>query len=653
MPKSTRALPRRWAPLLVIAVGCSAPTAAPPRPAPAVSVPVDVAKSDEAANMRQLDDAATRLARIERGLIPEVRVRGEARGWSLEERLRVHHTPGVSIAIIHDHRVVAARAYGVADTTTGERLTATTLMQAASVSKVFTAFAALKEVEAGKIPLEANVNGTLRSWKLPDDDFTRATPVTLKHVLSHTAGLNVPSTIQDGRRPTELEMLEGRPPAVTPPVRVGFAPGTKFRYSGGGPTIVQQMLIDVEKRPFPEVMDRLVLGPLGLAHSTYAIPMKSERWPSVAAAHDFDETVVRTTVVPWVGSAAGGLWSTPTDIARLLIEVQLGRLGRSKLVSKQMADHMTRPSFSTGQGEAIEIALGPFVEKHGAGRYFGHDGLGVGFITVARAGITNGDGAVIMANGQSSTPLVLEILRSVAAEYEWEGWLAPPIQPARVDPAQLAALAGRYGSSSSEPMRVAVKGEHLEARQPFREPLELLPLGPNDFVDRAEGVRFTFTTSASGVSVIQAPPPWPPSPGTVELTRAADAAPPEPLALLEAGRNAEALAEAKKRFAANPKDPAVAEGLFGRLGEDLLHRRLDPKRAIDVLQLGLELHPKAPMPRMVLAEALHRAGRRGEAATEVTKAKAHFARDTTMSEIARVFFLWRVSRVEALEATAK
>lgn len=144
--------PHRSACLFVLVVACRAPAARPSTDAPAAS-----------AKIPSEDDTEARLARIEHGLGPVVRVEGESRGASIEDQLRVHHTPGVSIAIIHDFRVVAAKAYGIADATTGARLTHTTLMQAASVSKMVTALAALEEVEAGKLPLEVDVNQTLRS----------------------------------------------------------------------------------------------------------------------------------------------------------------------------------------------------------------------------------------------------------------------------------------------------------------------------------------------------------------------------------------------------------------------------------------------------------------------------------------------------------
>jgi CubicO group peptidase (beta-lactamase class C family) len=598
-----------------------------------------VVQPDTAPKSAGPDDAAARLARVERGLGPVVRVKGEAGGASIEDRLRAHHTPGVSIAIIHDYRVVSAKAYGVADATTRAPLTDTTMMSAASVSKMITALAALKEVEAGKIPLEADVNQTLRSWRVPENESTRKTQVTLKHLLSHTAGTNVPSVSQEGEPPpTLLELLEGKPPALNRPVRVEAVPGAGFRYSGGGTTIVQQMLVDVERRPFPDVMNDLLLAPFGLTHSSFVTPTKS-----MATGHDFDASVVDGRFHIWTGAAAGGLWSTPADLARLVAEVQLGLHGKSKLVSKEVATRLTTPILTVAG--SISIALGAFVEKHGTGTYWGHDGLGIGFMAMTRASTTDGEGAVVMANGQSAAPLLLEIFRSIAAEYAWEGWQPPPIELAHVDPAHLAALSGRYGADKSESTIVTVKGDHLEAKQPFRKPLELLAITADVFVSREEGIKFTFSNG----SLVREAPAWPPTPPAAPLMRLPDGAPLETLQLLESGRTDDALALAKKRLEAEPKDPTLDDGHLRDIGEDLLDE-LDPKGALPVLQLNLALHPQSPMASVEVAEALFRAGRRADAVPFYTKAKSLYAADpTAMNERLAAYFIWRVFRLKALD----
>ncbi len=250
-------------------------------------------------------------------------------------------------------------------------------------------------------------------------------------MLSHTAGTNnsgFPGHAEDEALPTLLQVLDGKPPANTPPVRVIAVPGAAFRYSGGGTTIVQQMLVDLHGRPFASLMDAAVLAPFGLAHSTFDQPPAHDRFPSLAIGHDHDGSTEPGGRIRYA-EAAGGLWTTAGDLARLVAEIQLGLEGRSALVSRELATRLTTPVASIGGG--MNVALGTFVEKHGGTEYFGHDGHGPGVLTMVRASKTKGEGAVVIANGAAAAPLLLEILRSVAAEYGWEGWLAPPVVLAR------------------------------------------------------------------------------------------------------------------------------------------------------------------------------------------------------------------------------
>ena len=196
------------------------------------------------------DDETARIARVENGLTPLVRVEGERR-WSIDSRLLAHHTPGISVAVIHHHALAWARGYGIADEQTRAPVTEHTLFQAGSTSKTVFALAALSAVKDGALSLDGPINDALTSWKLPENELTRATPVTLRQLLSHTAGTTAhgfPGYAVGAPVPTLLQILDGASPANTEPVRVKVAPGTPFHYSGGGTIIAQQALVDAEKK---------------------------------------------------------------------------------------------------------------------------------------------------------------------------------------------------------------------------------------------------------------------------------------------------------------------------------------------------------------------------------------------------------------------
>ncbi|MGH8088147.1 MAG: serine hydrolase domain-containing protein, partial [Stenotrophomonas sp.] len=135
-----------------------------------------------------------RVARVEAGLSTPVMVKGAVGGkMDLQQRMAFHNVPAVSIALIDQGRVQWARAYGVtsADGENAASVTPDTLFQAASVSKAVSAVGALVLLQQRRLSLDAPANDQLTAWKIPDNDFTRAKPVSLRMLLNHSAGMTV------------------------------------------------------------------------------------------------------------------------------------------------------------------------------------------------------------------------------------------------------------------------------------------------------------------------------------------------------------------------------------------------------------------------------------------------------------------------------
>ena len=226
-----------------------------------------------------------RISRVENGLLPGTVTKGQDFSMKLADRMAFHKVPGVSIAVINEGKVEWAKGYGVLETKGSNAVTTETLFQAASISKPVAAMASLALVAQGRLSLDEDVNSKLTSWHLADNEFTKSEPVTLRRILSHSAGLTVhgfPGYGANERVPTLKQILDGKPPANTDPIRVDILPGKKLRYSGGGYTVLQQLMIDVTGKPFPDLLQELVLGKIGMAHSTFAQPLPREL-ESVAA----------------------------------------------------------------------------------------------------------------------------------------------------------------------------------------------------------------------------------------------------------------------------------------------------------------------------------------------------------------------------------
>ena len=381
----------------------------------------------------------SQIKRVEQGLLPVVLIKGDP-SWSISERMKHYKVPGLSIAVIKDFKIEWARAYGLKDIESNEPVSTDTLFQAGSISKSVAAMVAMKKVEEGKISLDENINDKLVSWKLPDNEFTAKKKVTLRNLLSHTAGTTVhgfPGYAITEKVPTLQQVLDGSAPANTAPVRVDFEPGTKFRYSGGGTTIAQLAIMDVEKKPYPEIARETVLAPLNMTNSTYSQPLPADWRKKAATGYRSSGEEVEGKIHIYPEMAAAGLWTTPTDLAKFGIEVQLSLAGKSnKILKKDSVDIMTK-SFIDNAG------LGFFIEKHGNALYFGHGGADEGFRAELLVSRDKGYGIAVMANSDNGQ-ILREVIRSVAREYGWDEFLPAPYELISMNASQLEALTGRF-----------------------------------------------------------------------------------------------------------------------------------------------------------------------------------------------------------------
>ncbi len=231
---------------------------------------------------------AERIQRVENGLLPAVMIKGQTTAMKLADRMAHYKVPGLSVAVINDGKIEWARGYGVVEKDGDKSVTADTLFLAGSISKPVAALAALRLVEQGKLNLDEDVNLKLKTWKVPENEFTKDKKVTLRGLLSHSAGLTVhgfPGYAVDAPMPTLVQILNGEKPANTPAIRVDIEPGSRWRYSGGGYTVMQQLLMDVTGKSFPELTRELVFAPAGMRQSTYENPLPKSLEASAATAH--------------------------------------------------------------------------------------------------------------------------------------------------------------------------------------------------------------------------------------------------------------------------------------------------------------------------------------------------------------------------------
>lgn len=327
----------------------------------------------------------------------------------------LYKVPALSIAVIDDYKIAWAKGYGTISVGSTAPVGTKTLFQAGSISKPVAAAGALYLVEHGQLALDEDVNGKLKTWKVPENQFTKEQKVTLRRLMSHTGGLTVhgfPGYDVDAPVPTLVQIFNGEKPANTAPIRVDVVPGTIQRYSGGGVTIEQQLMIDVTGKPFPQLLRETVLDKIGMADSSYEQPLPPTRAAMTANGTYGDGKPVHGRWHIYPEMAAAGLWTTPTDLAKFAIEIALSRHGKSNHVLSQKTTEEMLTEVKDGAG------LGFFVEKENPGQ-FGHNGADEGFQALLTMNSESGKGVAIMADSDNGLAVADFVLRSVAKEYAW------------------------------------------------------------------------------------------------------------------------------------------------------------------------------------------------------------------------------------------
>lgn len=412
----------------------------------------------------------TRLQQVENSLMPYGPVKGFG-GWNIYERMKYYKVPGVSIAVINNYQVEWAKGYGLADTLSKTPVTPQTMFSAGSISKLVNAFAALSLVQEGKLNLDKPVNTYLKSWKIGENEFTRKTPITLRMLLSHTAGTSQSAyfgfTPDKKTWPTVPQILSGAPIAESREVVVNSEPLKEFRYSGGGSMIVQLAIMDVTGKDYASFTDERLFKILGLKNTTFVQPLPQKHHKQASWAYS-DNSWFQGMPYVYPQQAAAGLYSTPADLANIIIEIQNAYRGKGKILTQSLTRQMLQPQLEVGNGFYKEqMGLGPFLlqrsdNRESKGIYFEHTGVNAGFMAFAIGNLTGGYGAVIMLNKDGNADgLGKEIRRAIARVYGWHNFLPNEFTPVPLTEDELTAYAGRYRKGADEVVSFRKEKDYL------------------------------------------------------------------------------------------------------------------------------------------------------------------------------------------------
>ena len=439
---------------------------------------------------------AAQIARVENGLLPPARLAGaKSEPWILAARMVFYKVPGVSIAVINDGTVEWARGYGVARAGDEAPVTPDTLFQAASISKPVAAATALTLVDSGQLVLDTDVNEKLKSWKIPASRAAEGQPVTLRELLSHTAGVTIhgfAGYAAGEPRPTLVQVLDGLPPANSSPIRVFQKPGTKWQYAGGGYCVVQQLLIDVAGRDFPTLARDRVLRPAGMTASTCEQPLPAALAPLAAAGHDADGQRLAGDAHVYPELAAAGLWTTPGDLARFALALQHILEGQPGFLARATAEAMITPPLP-----GSDYGLGLGVKGEGDQLQLSHNGANAGFRCAFVAYPHTGRGAVVMTNSDNGIGLANEILRALAREYVWPDYQVVEKAAVPLAPEAFDDFVGRYERESTTLAFFRV-GDRFYLRSTGHPRAEIFPQSDHEFFTLDQPDVFAFERGGSG-----------------------------------------------------------------------------------------------------------------------------------------------------------
>ncbi|WP_263419784.1 beta-lactamase family protein [Terriglobus albidus] len=345
--------------------------------------------------------------------------------FTLGDLMRVYKDPGLSVAVVEDNKLKWAKGFGVVAPGSNSPVTTDTLFQAASISKPVTAAGGLWLVEHGRLKLDEDVNLALKTWKVPENQFTEKEKVTLRRLMSHNAGMNVHGFAgyeQGTPVPTMQQTLDGLSPANNPPIRVTVTPGTECIYSGGGVTVEGLLIKDASGERFEDFILRHVLLPAGMKSSTFEQQLPPELAARAAIATRSDGNAVPGKWHIYPELAPDGLWTTPTDLARFGIELSLSRQGKANhILSQAMTKEMLTPQCLDAPGDPTGgVGLGFGVGYRGHPGQFRHTGGNDGFESYLFMDADSGWGIALMGNSDSFHLIYPHIVETIARVRNWQ-----------------------------------------------------------------------------------------------------------------------------------------------------------------------------------------------------------------------------------------
>ncbi len=436
-----------------------------------------------------------RIKTIENGLLKSIVFEGEnPERMKLFERMAYYKIPGVSITAIDNFQIEWAKGYGVTQINSQDPVTVSSIFQATAISQAVSAAGLLTLVIRGEIGLDVNINDYLQSWTIPENQFTLKEKVTLRRLLSRNSGL-VPLEYEGvesiENKPSLLQIFSGEK-TKNPPVYVSSTPGTVLEHSEANFAILEKLIEDINGQLFAEFMDKAVLTPLKMEHSSFADSLPEHLFMDALFGHNREG-------FPFTGKghfypviAANGLWTTPSDLAIFAIELMSAALGRSQNI---FDPELARNMLSVHVGNQ---GLGFFIGDEGDNLHFFIRGKNEGFSSYLVGYPVKGQGVVIMANSENGEYLIDEILRAVAEAYGWPHFLPEIKKYFRLDSSIYQLYEGLYEVNPTYQLNVSYEDYYLIIQPTGQKATQFFVENATTFFSTDPYIRIRFVLDAGG-----------------------------------------------------------------------------------------------------------------------------------------------------------
>ena len=416
--------------------------------------------------------------RLLNNLKPFYYLKGEIEPLSVEDLIQKYKVPGLRIVFVDKGKITWSKNYGYANLKDSIKVNEQTVFTGASLGKPITTMAALKLVEQGVLDLDADVNTYLKGWQVPTNEFTKKEKVTLRRLIGHTSGFSRyygANYLPDEELPTLEQTLRGEKPSKHPAVKMVAVPGTQYTYSNPGYLILEKLIEDVTNKPFETVTDELVFQPSNMQTSSFKQPIPNRLLATKAVGYSENLQPQPYNIITF--KSAGGIWTTPDDLARFTKTLLNDHHnGSQKLISQNMTNlvfnrggNMDKLGFSlwNWKGDVDDIV-------------FRHTGQNYGFTSFIMGSVNKQQAVIAMANGVHTEDLFSHIQRAVAEEYEWDYFQPTAYEPFHISNTDLDVFTGQY---DWQDRFVVVTNEYETLyMQINNERHKLVPVGENTFL---------------------------------------------------------------------------------------------------------------------------------------------------------------------------